>query len=111
MTEMISWYLLNVILWRTTYIWLKWRSILINFQAHDSIGAYTISCQHGAIGCHGNTVHACVLNHVRNKTQAVLYNSCLMALTHDYTNVEITLVRYLIPLLDCPSSFNSTISD
>ncbi|CAB3239912.1 unnamed protein product [Arctia plantaginis] len=59
-------------------------------ETNDGIGDNTISCHHGPSECHGNMVHACVLNHVKNKTLAVLYNCCLMSTTNDYTNTDIT---------------------
>ncbi|XP_014356162.2 GILT-like protein 2 [Papilio machaon] len=44
----------------------------------DENGDYTIKCQHGPPECYGNKLHACALNLLQNKTQALIFNACLM---------------------------------
>ncbi|KPI94816.1 Gamma-interferon-inducible lysosomal thiol reductase [Papilio xuthus] len=44
----------------------------------DENGNYKIDCQHGPPECYGNKLHACAINLLQNKTQALLFNACLM---------------------------------
>ncbi|KAJ0182574.1 hypothetical protein K1T71_001943 [Dendrolimus kikuchii] len=41
-------------------------------------GHYEFRCQHGPAECYGNKLQACVVDALRNNTQAVLFNSCLL---------------------------------
>nr|NP_001298301.1 gamma-interferon-inducible lysosomal thiol reductase-like [Papilio polytes]BAM19237.1 simila to CG41378 [Papilio polytes] len=41
-------------------------------------GSYVFDCQHGTAECYGNKLHACALDLLENKTQALVFNSCLM---------------------------------
>lgn len=49
--------------------------ILQTFQVR---GHYEFRCQHGPAECYGNKLQACVVDALKNDTQAVLYNSCLL---------------------------------
>ncbi|XP_013134813.1 PREDICTED: gamma-interferon-inducible lysosomal thiol reductase-like [Papilio polytes] len=44
----------------------------------DENGKYKIECQHGPAECYGNKLHACALDLLQNKTEALIFNSCLM---------------------------------
>ncbi|XP_023952750.1 GILT-like protein 2 [Bicyclus anynana] len=41
-------------------------------------GVITFECQHGPPECYGNKLHACVLDNLKNFTEAVTFNSCMM---------------------------------
>ncbi|XP_068626844.1 gamma-interferon-inducible lysosomal thiol reductase-like [Battus philenor] len=49
-----------------------------NAQTFKRKGKYTFQCQHGPEECYGNKLHACAIDLMQNKTQALLFNSCLM---------------------------------
>ncbi|CAB3239911.1 unnamed protein product [Arctia plantaginis] len=54
----------------------------------DSEGRYSFTCQHGAPECRGNLAHACAIDVLRNNTHAVIYNSCLMQSSFEYSDPE-----------------------
>ncbi|XP_072938017.1 GILT-like protein 2 [Epargyreus clarus] len=49
-----------------------------NAMTIDDNGKYKFKCQHGPSECYGNMLHACALDVIKNQTQALLYNSCMM---------------------------------
>ncbi|XP_014356159.2 gamma-interferon-inducible lysosomal thiol reductase-like [Papilio machaon] len=49
-----------------------------NAWTSERNGSYVFDCQHGRAECYGNKLHACALDLLQNKTQALVFNSCLM---------------------------------
>ncbi|XP_013177194.1 PREDICTED: gamma-interferon-inducible lysosomal thiol reductase-like [Papilio xuthus] len=51
-------------------------------------GSYVFDCQHGRAECYGNKLHACALDLLQNKTQALVFNSCLMEGNSDDSDAD-----------------------
>lgn len=49
-----------------------------NAKTEEHDGKPTFTCQHGPAECYGNKLHACALDLLRNHTQALLVNACMM---------------------------------
>ncbi|KAL0901610.1 hypothetical protein ABMA27_006828 [Loxostege sticticalis] len=47
-------------------------------KTREIFGQYSFACQHGPEECFGNRLHACAIDVLKNETQAVLFNACLM---------------------------------
>ncbi|XP_045137149.1 gamma-interferon-inducible lysosomal thiol reductase-like isoform X4 [Portunus trituberculatus] len=47
-------------------------------QTTEKDGKYTFTCQHGAVECRANTVHACVTNAIRDEEKQLDIVSCMI---------------------------------
>lgn len=94
--------------WKTTFNFKIVPTFFIfSFQTSNNTdfeGRYNFTCQHGPSECRGNLAHACVIDVLRNNTHAVIFNSCLMQNSFDYSDPEdITKVFINLYLLKFPT--------
>ncbi|CAH0405432.1 unnamed protein product [Chilo suppressalis] len=45
---------------------------------YNNNGSIEFQCQHGPVECYGNKLHACALDNIPNRQQALLFNGCMM---------------------------------
>ncbi|XP_050431663.1 GILT-like protein 1 isoform X2 [Adelges cooleyi] len=44
----------------------------------NSDGSLTFACQHGPVECHGNKIHSCAIQYIKDRTVLIKYLACMI---------------------------------